>query len=206
VTPYPVSAAIQATPQCEAIVDQRGYVERARQGDHDAFAILIDVRLARLDAAARLILRDAELARDAVQDGLIRAWRDLPGLRDPDRFDAWLHRLIANACLDLARRRRRRPIEVELTAIHVAASPDLSGALADRELIDEALKRLDPGHRAVVALHFLLGMPLTDVATSLSIPVGTAKSRLHYALAIMRANVSVESDAGPARVPGGQLA
>src|SRR5690349_19669666 len=84
----------------------------ASRGDHDAFAILVDVRLARLDATARLIVRDPELARDAVQDALIRAWRDLPGLRDPDRLDAWLHRLLANACLDLVRRRRRRVIEV----------------------------------------------------------------------------------------------
>ena len=98
-------------------MDQRGLVERAKRGDHDAFAELVDGRLARLDAAARLILRDAELARDAVQEALIRAWRDLPGLRDPDRFDAWLHRLTVNACLDLARRRRRRPMEVELTPI-----------------------------------------------------------------------------------------
>ena len=89
-------------------MNQRDDVERARQGDHDAFATLVDARLARLDAAARLILRDGELARDAVQEALIRAWRDLPGLRDPDRFDAWLHRLIVNACLDLVRRRKRR--------------------------------------------------------------------------------------------------
>ena len=67
-------------------------IERARRGEHDAFTALVDLRLARLDAAARLILRDPELARDAVQEALIRAWRDLPGLRDPDRFDAWLHR------------------------------------------------------------------------------------------------------------------
>jgi RNA polymerase sigma-70 factor (ECF subfamily) len=83
-------------------VDQRGLVERARGGDHDAFTALVDQTIARLDAAARLVLRDRELARDAVQEALIRAWRDLPGLRDPERFDAWLHRLAVNACLDLS--------------------------------------------------------------------------------------------------------
>jgi RNA polymerase sigma-70 factor (ECF subfamily) len=179
-------------------VDQRGTVERAKQGDHDAFAVLVDVAIARLDAAARLILRDPELARDAVQDALIRAWRDLPGLRDPDRFDAWLYRLTVHACLDLARRRRRRPIEVQITPIDSPLAQDASGALADRELLDSALRRLDPGHRAVVALYYLLGMPLTEVAASLGIPLGTAKSRLHYALASMR--VTVLSDAEPTQV------
>lgn len=186
-------------------MDQRDAVERAKRGDHDAFADLIDGRLARLDAAARLILRDPELARDAVQEALIRAWRDLPGLRDPDRFEAWLHRLTVNACLDLARRRRRRPIEVELSPLDSPVHPDLSGALADRDLVDAALRRLDPGHRAVVAMHYLLGMPLPEVATSLRIPVGTAKSRLHYALAAMRISVAAP-DPAPTPVPGGQVA
>jgi RNA polymerase sigma-70 factor (ECF subfamily) len=187
-------------------VDQRDLIERARRGDHDAFTSLVDVRLARLDAAARLILRDGELARDAVQEVLIRAWRDLPGLRDPDRFDAWLHRLIVNACLDLVRRRRRRVIEVELTAIDAPATPDVAGTLADRQLLDQALGRLDPGHRAVVALHYLLGMPLPEVAHALGIPVGTAKSRLHYALAAMRTTVTAEPGPAPDTVAGGQLA
>ena len=187
-------------------MDQRDAVERAKRGDHDAFADLVDGRLARLDAAARLILRDPELARDAVQEALIRAWRDLPGLRDPDRFEAWLHRLTVNACLDLARRRRRRPMEVEITPLDSPATSDLSGALADRDLVDTALRRLDPGHRAVVALHYLLGMPLPEVAASLGIPVGTAKSRLHYALAAMRVAVTAEPDPAPAPVPGGQVA
>jgi RNA polymerase sigma-70 factor (ECF subfamily) len=184
-------------------VDQRALVERARHGDHDAFAELVDVALARLDAAARLIVRDPELARDAVQDGLIRAWRDLPGLRDPDRFDAWLRRLVVNACLDLVRRRRRRAFEVELKPIHSPATSDHAGALADREEVDQALRRLDANHRAVVAMHYLLGMSLPDVAASLGIPIGTAKSRLHYALAAMRVVAAGEATAVQAPVRGG---
>ena len=187
-------------------MDQRGLVERARGGDHDAFTALIDVRLARLDAAARLTLRDADLARDAVQEALIRAWRDLPGLRDPDRFDAWLHRLLIHACLDLVRRRKRRVVEVELISIDAPASRDVAGDLADRQLLDQALASLAPSHRAVVALHYLLGMPLPEVAAALGIPSGTAKSRLHYALAAMRTQVTAEPDPSPATVAGGQLA
>ena len=186
-------------------MDQRALIGQAREGDHDAFTILLDVRLARLDAAARLILRDPELARDAVQEALIRAWRDLPGLRDPDRFDAWIHRLLVNACLDLVRRRRRRVIEVELSPIDMPTATDAAGSIADRQVLHEALARLDPGHRAVVALHYLLGMPQPDVAASLGIPLGTAKSRLHYALAAMRATVTGETERVPA-VAGGQLA
>ena len=141
----------------------------------------------RLDQAARLILRDPELARDAVQEGLIRAWRDLPKLRDPDRFDAWLHRLTVNACLDLARRRRRRVIEVELTPIHAPAVAGRAPARdADRELVDGVLRRLDERGRAIVVLHYYLGLPLTDVAATLGIPIGTVKSRLHRALGEMR--------------------
>jgi RNA polymerase sigma-70 factor (ECF subfamily) len=187
-------------------VDQRGLVERAMRGDHDAFATLVDRDLVRLDAAARLILRDPELARDAVQDALIRAWRDLPGLREPERFEAWLHRLTVNACLDLARRRRRRPIEVEITPFDPATTSDLSGALADRDVIDRALRRLDPGHRAVVALHYLLGMPIGDVATTMHIPLGTAKSRLHYALASMRVTASTDPSATAPALKEGRIA
>lgn len=170
-------------------MDQRGLVEQARKGDHDAFTALVDLTLVRLDSVARLIVRDHELARDAVQDTYIRAWRDLPGLRDPDRFDAWLHRLIVNSCLDQVRRRRRRVIEVELTPIDMPAATDMAGELADRDMLEGALARLDPGHRAVVVLHYFLGMPLPEVAAAMGIPLGTAKSRLHYALAAMKVAV-----------------
>ena len=186
-------------------MDQRGLVERAQRGDHDAFAVLASASIARLDAAARLILRDGELARDAVQDSMVRAWRDLPGLRDPDRFTPWLHRLTVNACLDVARRRQRRSIEVELTPIAMPFVADATAEFADRELIDDALRQLEPEFRAVVVLHYFLGMPLQDVAVSMRIPVGTVKSRLHRALRTMR--VTLESaDETPEAVPGGQFA
>jgi len=187
-------------------VDRRQLVEQAGRGDHDAFAVLATAASARLDAAARLILRDRELARDAVQNTLVRAWRDLPGLRDPERFDAWLHRLTVNACLDLVRRRKRRVIEVELTPIDSPSTDDVGRSLADRELLDEALAGLQPGHRAVVALHYLLGMPLPQVAQTLGIPTGTAKSRLHYALSAMRTIVTAEPDVIPAVAVGRELA
>jgi RNA polymerase sigma-70 factor (ECF subfamily) len=197
---------LSAAPQDEATVDQRGLVERARGGEHDAFAVLARAAIARLDAAARLILRDRELARDAVQDALIRAWRDLPGLRDPDRFDAWLHRLTVHACLDIARRRRRRVHEVELTPIAPPFEADSTAQFADRDLLDNALKRLAPEWRAVVVLHYYLGMPLPDVASELGIPLGTAKSRLHRSLGVMRTTLLASGEHDRAPVAGGQLA
>jgi RNA polymerase sigma-70 factor, ECF subfamily len=183
--------------ECEATVDQRRLVERARGGDHDAFAELARAAIVRLDQTARLILRDPELARDAVQDGLLRAWRDLRKLRDPDRFDAWIYRLTVNACLDLTRQRRRRVIEVELVPLYAPAMPDGSAAQADRELVDAVLGELDEQGRAIVVLHYYLGLPLTDVAATLGIPIGTVKSRLHRALAAMRVAIDAEPTATP---------
>ena len=189
-------------------MDQRALVERARRGDHDAFAVLAGASIARLDAAARLILRDPELARDAVQEGFIRAWRSLPTLRDPDRFEAWLHRLVFHACMDATRRRRRRPVEVELTPFDNPAVSDMASLIADRDLLDGALKRLRPEWRAVVVLHYFLGMDLPAVAAALGIPVGTAKSRHHRALGEMRIRIArdldLDSSAQPA--PDGGMA
>ncbi|HEX5826764.1 MAG TPA: RNA polymerase sigma factor [Candidatus Limnocylindrales bacterium] len=171
-------------------MDQRALVEQAQRGDHDAFAALAGACIARLDTAARLILRDHDLARDAVQDALVRCWRDLPTLRDPVAFDGWLHRLLVNACLDLVRRRRRRVIEVELTPLHAPAMRDFSGQVIDRDLLDRALAGLAPDWRALVVLHHYLEVPLPEVAASLGIPLGTAKSRLHRALGVLRAAAS----------------
>lgn len=186
-------------------MDQRALVERAQRGDHDAFASLAGVAVARLDAAARLILRDRELARDAVQEVLIRAWRDLPTLRDVERFDAWVHRLLVNACLDLVRRRRRRVVEVELVPLHSPRVPDFTGDVVDRDLLDRALQALEPEWRAIVVLHYFLGMPLPEVAASLGVPLGTAKSRLHRSLGVLRATTGVPETEVPS-MPEGRFA
>ena len=173
-------------------MDQRELVDRAGRGDHDAFAVLVRGSIARLDAAARLILRDPELARDAVQDALVHAWRDLPGLRVPERFDAWIHRVTVRSCLMVLRRRRRRIVEVELTSTAEVAIDDPGLDIADRDQVERALAHLDPGHRAVVVAHYFLGQPLPEVAAALGIPLGTAKSRLHRSLGLMRVAIADE--------------
>lgn len=180
-------------------MDQRELVVRAREGDHDAFAVLARLFVARLDAAARLILRDPDLARDAVQEGFIGAWRNLPTLRDPDRFEAWLRRLVVRSCVDALRRRGRRLIEVELSPVDGPAIADPAASIADRELLDGALARLRPEWRAVIVLHYYLGMPLPEVAAILGIPTGTAKSRHHRSLDELRTWIA--ADLEPARTP-----
>ena len=185
-------------------MERRELVERAGRGDHDAFTALATASAARLDAAARLILRDPELARDAVQNTLVRAWRDLPGLRDPERFDAWLHRLLVHSSLDEARRRRRRPVEVEIRTIDEPSGGDASRHLADRDLVERALVRLTPEHRALVVLHYYLGYPLPEAATSLGISLSAAKARLHRAMEGLRRSMTADASVVP--LEGGRTA
>lgn len=174
---------------------QLDLVERARRGDHDAFATLAGAAIHRLDAAARLILRDPDQAKDAVQETLVRAWRDLPTLRDLARFDAWLHRLLVRSCIDEARRLRRHRRDVELTALHVPGVPDGTSVTHDRDQLDRGFSRLEPEARAVIVLHHYLDLPLPEVALALGIPLGTAKSRLHRALGTMRAALDADARA-----------
>jgi RNA polymerase sigma-70 factor (ECF subfamily) len=176
---------------------QRDLVVRARSGDHDAFAMLAGATIGRLDAAARLILRDADRAQDAVQESLIRCWRDLPTLRDPDRFEAWLNRIFLNACRDQQRHLKRRRIEVTLPNEPLVAVPDDQSALSDRDQIERGVRRLDPEHRVSIVLHYYLGLPLADAAAAMGIPVGTAKSRLHRATQALRAAIDSDARAMP---------
>ena len=185
---------------------QAELVDRARRGDREAFGVLAAGAVDRLYAIARLALRDTELAEDATQEALVRAWRDLPTLRDVERFDAWLDRLLVNACLDIMRRRRRRAVEVELTPIFTPITADFTSSVVDRDLLDRGLRALEPGWRAIVVLHYFLGMPLPDVASALGIPLGTAKSRLHRSIGVLRATVEGDGPANTAAVPEGRLA
>jgi RNA polymerase sigma-70 factor (ECF subfamily) len=180
-------------------------VVRARSGDRDAFARLAADAIGRLDAVARLLTRDPERAKDAVQETLVRAWRDLPALRDPGAFDAWLRRLLVRACVDEMRRwRRRGVIEVELLELHHPHSPDSTVSIADRDALNRGFRRLDPEQRALVVLVYYMGLPLNEAADALEIPVGTAKSRLHRSRETLRA--ALEADARTSIVEEGRPA
>jgi RNA polymerase sigma-70 factor, ECF subfamily len=167
-------------------------IERARNGDREAFGRLATGEVDRLLAIARLILRDPDLAEDAVQETLLRCWRQLPRLRDVDRFDGWLYRILVHAAADEAKRYRRFSSSVR--EIHLEPEVDDAGkALADREQLERGFRRLSVDHRAVVVLHHYAGWPLADIAIALGVPVGTAKSRYHYAISALRA--ALEADA-----------
>jgi RNA polymerase sigma-70 factor (ECF subfamily) len=180
---------------------QSGLVRRAQRGDHEAFDVIAGEAYDRLFTLAYRILRDTERAKDAVQECLVRAWRDIRGLRDPERFDAWLHRLLVNACYDEARRRRARAFEVRLLPLERAAHDHPFDDLVDRDELERGFRRLPVEHRAVLVMHHYLGLRLPEIADILGIPEGTVRSRLHYATGAMRA--VLEADARPALVAHG---
>jgi RNA polymerase sigma-70 factor (ECF subfamily) len=181
---------------------QRDLVQRARRGDHAAFGELAGAAISSLDSTAWLILRDADRSKDAVQNALIRAWRDLPTIRDPDRFDAWLRRILVNSCIDEARRLRRHRFDVELPEYSAGVTSDAASGVADRDELERGFRRLEPDARALIALHHYVGLPLPEVATTLGIPLGTAKSRLHRAMRVLRAALEADARSDVAAVEG----
>ena len=178
----------------------RGLVEAAQRGDREAYADLIRVRGDRLFAIAQRILRDVDRTEDALQDALVIAWRDLPGLRDPDRFDAWLYRLVVRSCISEAARVRRHVANLHVLPLDIASASDDYVSVADRDQLERGFRRLPPDQRAILVLRHYAGFEPTEIADALGIPAGTARSRLHHAHRAMRA--ALEADARATAIGG----
>jgi RNA polymerase sigma-70 factor, ECF subfamily len=167
-------------------------IERAAHGDRVAFDLLASGRATGLYNVARMVLRDDDVAADALQETLVRAWRDLPRLRDRDRFGPWLHRLLVNACYDETRRKRRWRLDVTWTDSDVGSRDDQTSAIADHDQLARGLARLPVDQRVVVVLRYYLDLPHADIAEILGIPAGTVRSRTNRALAGLRAVLESE--------------
>jgi len=171
-------------------------VLQAREGDHVAFSQLCALKIGTLTALARLILRDEYLAREAVQDALIDAWRGIRGVRDPDRFDAWLRRTLIRACYGRAKESaRRQRLEVELGTFDHPLTDQPALDIERRDHIERGLRRLSPEQRAVLVLTYFLDLPLAESAATLNVPLGTMKSRLHRATQALRAVLEADERA-----------
>ena len=164
----------------------RDLVEQARKGDREAFAVLVHQVSDSLYSVAFRILRDTGLAEDVLQNALVLAWRRLPKLRDLDRFEAWIYRILVHACYDESQRTRSWRGSVVALPIELAGVTDETSQIADRDELERAFRWLTIEQRAVFVLHHYVGLPLVEVAETLGIPAGTARSRLHYAIAGLR--------------------
>ena len=164
-----------------------GLVERARDGDEDAFTELVDTNGDRCYAIAYRILRDVDRSKDAVQQAFLLAWRELPRLREPERFEAWLYRLLVNACYEEARRHRRWTVRVRVLPMEGPAAPDSIVSVDERDALERAFQSLSPEQRAVFVMHHHAGLPLASIAEIAGVPVGTVKSRLHHSIHNLRA-------------------
>ena len=181
----------------------RDLVEAAQRGDQEAFVDLVRLHGDRLFAIAHRILRDVDRAEDALQDALVIAWRDLRGLRDPDRFDAWLRRLLVHVCITQATRERRRTSNLRVLPVDLPAPPDDLVTIIERDQLERGFRRLPAEQRAILVLHHFEGYSTAEIAETLGIPAGTARSRLFNAHRAMRA--ALDADARLS-VAGGRLA
>ena len=172
---------------------QRDLVLRAKDGDADAFELLATEAFGRLYRTASLILRSHDRAADAVQETLTSAWVHIRAVRDPERFDAWLHRLLVNACYgELRRSKRREVVEIHMPAPEGRGQRDAQDVIALRDQLERGFGRLTPEQRVVLVVHHYLGLSDIEAAMVLEIPVGTYKARLHRATAAMRAALEAE--------------
>jgi RNA polymerase sigma-70 factor (ECF subfamily) len=182
-------------------VDQRELVRRAARGDHEAFDALVRFASNRLYGIAYRILRDQYLAEDALQQALINIWNELPKLRDPDRFDAWTYRVIVRSSTAEARRAGRGAPTTPLLPddADVSRAPDDYRAVADRDQLERGFSRITAEQRAVLVLQHYAGLSQAEIADVLGVPIGTAGSRIHYAVRALRAAIEADTRLGPGR-------
>jgi len=192
--------SIEAVTPTTAVSDalNLALVERAQAGDARAFELLIDARFWRLNRLALSITANEADARDALQDGCLNAWRELPRLRDRTRFDPWLWQIVLNSCRSLVRARRRVHVH-EIAIVEYPGGDRRRGstagpgdALSENDLIQRAFQRLDPDKRAILILHHVEERPISDIAALLHIPAGTAKWRLYSARQALERALEVE--------------
>ncbi len=167
---------VALNPSVERSLDLQ-LVERASRGDREAFAALVELRVASAYRMASAILGDPDAAHDVVQEAFVSAWVHLPRLRDVDRFDAWLNRIVRNGCRDALRRRRRLRENTLEDAAHLSSPDETSDVTA----LDAAFERLPADQRQLLAMHHLNHEPVAAMARQLGIPEGTVKWRLHRA-------------------------
>ncbi len=161
-------------------------LERAREGDRDAFEVLVTANLSSTFRTALAILGSEADARDACQEAFLKAWRELPRLREIGRFDAWLGRILVNACRSALRTRRRRqvreiPVDDPSTTPLVARARALDDRLGEFDALQQAFDRLSAAERTLLVLHHLEHRPVIEIAGVLGIAQGTVKSRLYAA-------------------------
>lgn len=183
---------------------ERDLVERAQAGDRDAFTQLAQAMMDGLFAVAHRMLRDSGLAEDATQQALLDAWRKLRQLRDPDRFEAWCHRLLVNACKDEMSRARRNDAKLQLLRVPERSTADPSLSIEQRDQLERAFRRLSPEHRAIVVLRHYRFWSSAEISRALDLPIGTVASRLHYAINALRAAIEADTRGTAEKTVGGR--
>lgn len=165
-------------------------VVAAREGDESAFGKLISMESQEGYRLSYGVLRNRVDAEDALQDAFLRAWRQLPSLRDPDNWSAWFRRLLVNSAIEVHRRRRRRAT-VQLVGHSVPPIGDSSAQVVMQDEVERLIGCLEPRDRVLIVLRYQQDLDLPAIAAAMGIPLGTAKSRLHRALARMRSRTDL---------------
>jgi len=168
-------------------------VEAARSGDEEAYASIARGLADRLFVVAHRILRDVGRAEDAVQQALVTAWRELPALRNAERFEAWIHRILVHACYAEAKRASRWSANVVALPVDGPATPDTTLDIVTRDALDRGFRRLPAEQRAAFVLHHYLGWSIAEIAENLGVPTETIRSRLRYATSPLRAALDADA-------------